>query len=43
MVFIGWADDTYIMSDPLKGIVEYDKDIVLQRYNELGKQAIVIY
>lgn len=43
MVLIGWTEDTYIMSDPLKGIVEYDKDIVLQRYNELGKQAIVIY
>ena len=43
MVLIGWTEDTYIMADPLKGIVEYDKDVVLQRYNELGKQAIVIY
>lgn len=43
MVLIGWTEDAYIMADPLKGIVEYDKDVVLQRYNELGKQAIVIY
>lgn len=43
MVLIGWTEDTYIVSDPLKGIVEYDKNIVLQRYNELGKQAVVIY
>lgn len=43
MVLIGWTEDTYIVADPLKGIVEYDKNIVLQRYNELGKQAIVIY
>lgn len=44
MVLIGYTEDTYIMADPLKqGIVEYDKDLVEQRYNELGKQAIVIY
>lgn len=43
MVLIGWTEDTYTMADPLKGSVEYDKDVVLQRYNELGKQAIVIY
>ena len=43
MVLIGWTTDSYIMADPLNGIVEYDKDVVIKRYNELGKQAIVIY
>lgn len=43
MVLIGYTKDTYIIADPLQGIVEYDKDLVQQRYNELGNQAIVIY
>lgn len=43
MVLIGYTEDTYIIADPLQGIVEYDKDLVEKRYNELGKQAIVIY
>lgn len=43
MVLIGYTEDTYIIADPLQGIVEYDKDLVKQRYNELGSQALVIY
>ena len=43
MVLIGYTEDTYIIADPLQGIVEYDKDLVKQRYNELGNQALVIY
>lgn len=43
MVLIGYTEDTYIIADPLQGIVEYDKDLVEQRYNELGNQALVIY
>ena len=43
MVLIGYTEDTYIIADPLQGIVEYDKTLVEQRYDELGKQAIVIY
>lgn len=43
VVLIGWTEETYIVADPLVGITEYDKDIVLQRYNQLGKQAVVIY
>lgn len=42
-VLIGWNKDNYIFADPLKGIVEYNKSKVIQRYNELGKQAVVIY
>ena len=46
MVLIGFNNNnhTYLMADPLKnGITEYDMDIVEQRYNQLGKQAVVIY
>lgn len=44
MVLIGYTNDKYIMADPLNnGITYYDKDIVEQRYSELGQQAIVIY
>lgn len=43
MVLIGWTEDDYIMADPLKGIVEYDKQLVIKRYNERDKQALVIY
>lgn len=43
MVLVGYTEDTYIIADPLQGIVEYDKALVEQRYDELGKQAIVIY
>lgn len=43
MVLIGYTEDSYIIADPLQGIVEYDKNIVEQRYNELEKQALVIY
>lgn len=44
MVLIGYTEDEYIMADPLqKDIVYYDKELVEQRYNELGKQAVVIY
>lgn len=35
--------DTYIMADPLRGIYEYDKEVVEERYKDMGRQAIVIY
>ena len=31
------------MADPLRGICEYDKELVETRYKSMGKQAIVIY
>lgn len=43
MVLIGYTEDTYIIADPLQGIVEYDKDLVQKRYSEIGNQALVIY
>ena len=44
MVLIGFTEDEYIMADPLKkGLTYYKKDLVETRYNELGKQAVVIY
>ena len=43
MVLIGYTEDTYIMADPLRGIYEYDKETVEDRYLRMGSQAIVIY
>lgn len=43
MVLIGYTQSTYIMADPLRGICEYDKELVETRYKSMGKQAIVIY
>ena len=31
-----------IVSDPLQGIKEYPRDLFNQRYEELGKQAVVV-
>lgn len=44
MVLIGYDKDnnTCIVSDPLQGIKEYPRDLFNQRYEELGKQAIVV-
>ena len=33
----------HIMADPLRGIYEYDKEVVEERYKDMGRQAIVIY
>ena len=44
MVLVGFTEDEYIVADPLKqGLTYYKKDLVETRYNELNKQAIVIY
>lgn len=44
MVLIGYDKDnnTCIVSDPLQGIKEYPRDLFNQRYEELGKQAVVV-
>lgn len=44
MVLIGYDkdNDTCIVSDPLQGIKEYPRDLFNQRYEELGKQAVVV-
>ena len=44
LVLVGFTKDEYIIADPLKkGLTYYNKDLVETRYNELGKQAVVIY
>lgn len=42
MVLSGYTENKYILADPLKGVVEYDKTLVETRYKELGNQAIII-
>ncbi|MDD6194390.1 MAG: C39 family peptidase [Lachnospiraceae bacterium] len=42
MVLIGYDQDHYIMADPLAGIKYYGKDIVVQRYNEMNRQAVIV-
>ena len=46
MVLIGYTNDNYILLDPLDEEIEIHfikKELVEKRYNELHKQAVVIY
>ena len=43
MVMIGYDEDSYIFCDPMRGIVEYDKEAVEKSYNIAYQQACVIY
>ncbi len=43
MVMIGYTEDVYIFCDPLRGIVEYDKEDVEKSYNIAYNQACVVY
>ncbi len=42
LVLVGYDADKYYFNDPYdsNGVVGYDKALVLQRYGELGKQAV---
>lgn len=44
MVLVGFDYDTdcYIVSDPLKGITEYKRELVEVRYNQMGKHAVLV-
>lgn len=44
VVFIGYnlVDNTVTLADPLEGIVERDFNTFIARYEELGRQAVVI-
>lgn len=44
MVLIGFDYDTdsYIVSDPLKGVAEYKRELVEVRYNQMGKHAVLV-
>lgn len=43
LVLVGVTDEAYVFHDPLAGArVAYDRQTVQQRYNELGRQSLVI-
>jgi|GEM_PF-1460337 uncharacterized protein YvpB len=44
LVFVGYDKNKYYFNDPYKtsGLADYTKSIVEQRYNDLGKQAVVV-
>ena len=44
MVLIGYDEDHYYFNDPYEsnGLVSYDKDLVEERFEELGYQSVVI-
>lgn len=43
LALVGYTKEGYIFADPLVGLTIYDKEVVEWRYDELGKQAVVIY
>lgn len=42
VVIIGFTENTYIIADPLKGIVEYNKEIFESRFDKMNRRAIVV-
>lgn len=44
LVLVGADEDYYYFNDPDYGdeVIGYEKELVQQRYDELGRQAIVI-
>lgn len=44
LVLVGYDDNNYYFNDPYKnhGLITYSKELVNQRFNELGKQSVVI-
>ncbi|BED91522.1 MAG: C39 family peptidase [Candidatus Improbicoccus pseudotrichonymphae] len=44
LVFVGYDDNNYYFNDPYKnhGLIHYEKDLVNQRFLEMGKQSVVI-
>ena len=45
LVLIGYdrSKGTVLVSDPLRGNVEYDAALVKQRYNDMGKNAVIVH
>lgn len=45
MVLCGYDEEYYYLMDPLAGgkIVKYDKQLVEQRYEEMGREAVLVY
>lgn len=44
LLLAGWDDEKYYFYDPWldKGIIGYEKSLVVQRYGEMGKQALAL-
>ena len=44
LVFVGYDEENYYFNDPYKnhGLIGYNKELVTQRFWELGKQSLVI-
>lgn len=42
LVLIGYTQNTVIMNDPLRGIVEYDLSLFRSAYEGMGKQALIM-
>jgi uncharacterized protein YvpB len=44
-VLVGYDTNerTVTLNDPWRGIITYSMDLFEKRYNQLGKQAIIIY
>lgn len=45
LVLVGYnkSAGTVLVADPLKGTVTYDANLVEQRYNDMGKNAVIIH
>lgn len=43
VVLSGYTEDTCIICDPLRGVVEYDLQDVLQAYELVGRRAMVLH
>ncbi|WP_083256352.1 C39 family peptidase [Massilioclostridium coli] len=44
MVFIGYDEESYYFNDPYQnhGVVQYPKELVQQRYQEMQQQAVIV-
>ena len=43
VVLSGYTEDTSIICDPLRGVVEYDRQDVIDAYELIGERAMVLY
>ncbi len=45
MLLMGFDENYYYFCDPLSqgAVVSYEKSLVEQRYEEMGRQAVVVY
>ena len=43
VVLSGYTEDTSIICDPLRGVIEYDRQDVIKAYKLVGERAMVLY